>query len=290
MISGPADSVVRLRFMRPKPSMSSSAELQRSTVESTTKPNAKPRNPRRSSLDFALPSLDFSAPVLLSDAPASAKVNGDSAATSDDPFIYIDVSLVRKRVLTAGESSAKAAERASWAAGQRLCKNLSSPCQDSSSASDNEEGLPDAETADDAAVRQDHPYQPLPTCTDPACPRATQQRSKPSEAARGARGGPAGPGRGPTASRCAGATSSRGASRRRSSRSPSACGPGRTAWRWRGPPGPGSRAGRRAVAPPRGSSRGARETVASQRRWRAGHTACGGSRGAPGWACGSCGG
>jgi hypothetical protein len=169
MISGPANSVVRLRFMRPKPSTLSSAELEvkRSAVEASTKSNVKSRNPRRSSLDFALPSLDFSAPVLLTDGPTSVKLNGDSTATSDDQFIYINVSLVRMRVLTAGESAAKAAERVSWAAGQRLCKNLSSPCQDSSSTSDEEEGLPeaDADDADDAAVRHNHPYHQRFQCT-----------------------------------------------------------------------------------------------------------------------------
>jgi hypothetical protein len=158
MISGPADSVVQLRFMRPKASTSPGAdpEAKRGTAEATHSV-VKPRNTRRSSLDFALPSLDFAAPVLLSDIPTNVKVNGDSAATSDDRFIYVEVSLVRMRALISGESAAKAAERASWAAGQRLCKNLASPCRDSSSDSDEAEGLPDADIdTDDAASRHIH--------------------------------------------------------------------------------------------------------------------------------------
>ncbi len=62
------------------------------------------------------------------DVPTSVKINDDPMAASDDSFLYIDVSLVRMRVvLTTGESPAKAAERLSWAAGQRLCKSLASP-------------------------------------------------------------------------------------------------------------------------------------------------------------------
>jgi hypothetical protein len=136
--------------MRPKQSTSSAAELdaKRSTVEVATRSVAKPRNPRRSSLEFALPSLDFASPVPLSDVPTTAKANGETGTTSDDSFFYIDVSLVRMRVLTAGESAAKAAERLSMATGQRLCKNLASPCRDSSSSSD--EGTPEADAVADA--------------------------------------------------------------------------------------------------------------------------------------------
>jgi hypothetical protein len=98
MIAGQAGTTVQMRFMRPK---------------SSTSPGVRVLS---LSGQHAVPSLDFSSAVSSSSAASSS--------TSDERYLFFDVSMVRRRVHVAGESPAKAAERQSWVGVQVLCKKL----------------------------------------------------------------------------------------------------------------------------------------------------------------------